>query len=115
MSRKQAYVYFYASYCGKSHHIHESDIFQLKIRIPDEKSLFATLVICYLYPDITRLFLDLWCDVVVSLHFRCITCSLIKSFIGYCQKLKFSGERFRLENTKFVSVIYDTLVHTDIY
>ena len=32
------------SYCGKSHHIHDSDIFWLKIRIPDKNDLFATLM-----------------------------------------------------------------------
>ena len=46
MSREQAYVYFYASYCGKVHHIQGSDIFQLKIRIPDQNNLFATLAKC---------------------------------------------------------------------
>ena len=44
MSGKQAYVYFCASYCGKSHQIHDLDIFQLKIRIPDKNILFATLL-----------------------------------------------------------------------
>ena len=43
MSRKQAYVYFYASYCGKTHHLHDSDIFRLKIKILDKNNLFATL------------------------------------------------------------------------
>ena len=44
MSRKQAYVYFYASYCDKTHQIHDSDIFQLRNRIPDINNLFATLL-----------------------------------------------------------------------
>ena len=43
MSRKQAHAYFYASYCGKSHQIHKSDTFRLKIMIPDKNNLFATL------------------------------------------------------------------------
>ena len=43
MSRKQAYVNFYASNCHKIHKMHDSDIFQLKIKIPDKKILFATL------------------------------------------------------------------------
>ena len=43
MSGKQAYVYFHASYCGKINQIHDSDIFQLKIGIPDKHNLFATL------------------------------------------------------------------------
>ena len=44
MSRKQAYVYFYASYWGKIIQIYNSDIFSLKIRIPDKKNLFVTLL-----------------------------------------------------------------------
>ena len=44
MSRKQAYIYFYASYCDKINQIYDSDIFQLKIGIPDMNILFATLV-----------------------------------------------------------------------
>ena len=43
MSKKQACVYFYTSYCNKMHQIHNSDIFQYKIWIPDKKNLFATL------------------------------------------------------------------------
>ena len=42
--RKQAYVYFYASYCDKIPQIHDSDIFQSKIQIPDKNNLFATLI-----------------------------------------------------------------------
>ena len=41
--QKKAYLYFFASYCGKSHHIHDSDIFWLIIKIPDKNNLFATL------------------------------------------------------------------------
>ena len=44
MSRKQAYVYFYASYCDKTHQIHDSDTFQLRNQIPDINNLFATLI-----------------------------------------------------------------------
>ena len=44
MSRNQAYVNFYASYCGKIPQMHDSDIFQLKIRIADKNYLFATLL-----------------------------------------------------------------------
>ena len=43
MSRKQAYVYFYASYSGKIYKIRYSDIFMFKIGIPDKSNLFATL------------------------------------------------------------------------
>ena len=41
MSRK--HVYFYASYYYKIHQMHDSDIFPLKIGIPDKNNLFATL------------------------------------------------------------------------
>ena len=44
MSRKQAYVYFYASYCDKINQILALDILWLKIRIPDKNNLFATLI-----------------------------------------------------------------------
>ena len=43
MSKKQAYVYFYASYFDKIHQIYDSDIFQFKIHIADKNYLFATL------------------------------------------------------------------------
>ena len=43
MSKKQAYVYFYASYFDKIHQIYDSDIFQLKIGISDKNNLFASL------------------------------------------------------------------------
>ena len=43
MSRKKAYFNIYDSYCGKIHQVHDSDIFQLKIGIPDQNNLFATL------------------------------------------------------------------------
>ena len=36
-------MYFYASYSDKIHQIHDSDIFLLKIMIPDKDNLFATL------------------------------------------------------------------------
>ena len=42
--RKQAFVQFYASIYGKIKQIQDSDIFSLKIRIPDKKSLSATLL-----------------------------------------------------------------------
>ena len=45
MSRRHAKVYFYVSNCDKICQIHNSDIFQLQIRIPDKNSLFATLCI----------------------------------------------------------------------
>ena len=43
MSRKQAYFNIYDSYCGKIHQVHDSDIFQLKIGMPDKNNPFATL------------------------------------------------------------------------
>ena len=43
IEEKQAFVQITASYHGKIQQIHSSDIFLLKIQIPDEKSLFATL------------------------------------------------------------------------
>ena len=43
MNRKQGYVYFYDSYCVKTHQKYDSDIFQLKIKIPDKHNLFETL------------------------------------------------------------------------
>ena len=43
MSTKHAHVYFYGSYCGKTHQKHDSGIFQLKIWILDKNNLFATL------------------------------------------------------------------------
>ena len=46
MSRKQAYISFFASYCCKIHEIIDPDIFQIKIRIPDKNNLFATLWEC---------------------------------------------------------------------
>ena len=49
-SKKQAYVYFYASYCSKLHQIHDLDIIEFIFRIPDKNNLFATLghVLTYL-------------------------------------------------------------------
>ena len=44
LRRKHAFVLFHASYLGKIQQIQDSDIFWLKIRIPDRKSLFATLL-----------------------------------------------------------------------
>ena len=44
MSKNTAFVYFYTSNHGKSHLLHDSDIFWLKIRIPDKNNLFATLL-----------------------------------------------------------------------
>ena len=44
MNSKQDYDYFYAPYRDKIPYIHGSDIFQLKIRIPDNnKNIFAIL------------------------------------------------------------------------
>ena len=43
MSKKQAFVSLDVSNWYKIHQIHDSDIFQLKIRIPDKNNLFATL------------------------------------------------------------------------
>ena len=40
---KHAFIQFYVSYYGKDQQIQDPDIFPFKIRIPDEKSLFATL------------------------------------------------------------------------
>ena len=45
MSRKQANVYFYASYFDNIHQRQDSDMFWLKIRIPDKDNLFASLVL----------------------------------------------------------------------
>ena len=44
MSKNQAYVHFYASYYYNIHQLHDSDIYLLKIGIPDKNNLFATLV-----------------------------------------------------------------------
>ena len=43
MRRKEANNYFYVSYSDKIHQIPDSDIFQLKIKIPDKHNLFETL------------------------------------------------------------------------
>ena len=47
MSKKQVSVYVYATYCYKLHQNCDSDIFPLKIGIPDKNNLFATLVLTH--------------------------------------------------------------------
>ena len=36
--------YFYASLCDKIHEIHDSDIFQLKLRTPDKDNLLCNAI-----------------------------------------------------------------------
>ena len=43
ISRKQAYVHSYASFCCKNREIHNSDNFHWRFWIPDKDSLFATV------------------------------------------------------------------------
>ena len=43
MSRKQVNVYLHASYWDKTHQIHDSGMFQLKIHTPDKNMIVATL------------------------------------------------------------------------
>ena len=52
LRRKHAFVQFCASYLGQIQLIQDSDIFLLKIRIPDEKNLFATLC----FNEVSRMF-----------------------------------------------------------
>ena len=67
MIRKQAYLYLYASHSVKIHQIHGSDIFRLKIRIPDKNNLFATL-------DTEKNFLCLAFHIDYAVYHPTITC-----------------------------------------